>query len=87
MLFHAAFEYMESDRDEVHERFRETGGAPPDGVEMLGRWHSVEGNRGFLVAESGDARAIATWLQGWSDLVSFEVTPVVTDEDFGEVIG
>jgi hypothetical protein len=87
MLFHAAFEYFEADRDDVHERFRRTGGAPPAGVKMLGRWHSVEGNRGFLVAESDDSGAIATWLQGWSDLVSFEVTPVLTDEGFREIIG
>jgi len=54
---------------------------------MTGRWHCAEGLRGFLVAESSDAEAIAKWTQSWTDLLSFEVTPVVTDEQLARVIG
>ena len=50
-------------------------------------WHCAEGLRGFLVAESADAEAIAKWTQSWTDLLSFEVTPVVTDEQLARVIG
>ena len=28
---------------------------PPEGVEMLGRWHSIEGGRGMCIARSDDA--------------------------------
>lgn len=87
MLFHAQYDYSPDDRDRVHQRFKETGGLPPAGVTMLGRWHSVEGNRGFLIAESEDASAVTSWLHGWTDLLSFEVTPVLTDEQFKDVIG
>lgn len=86
MIFHITFEYAREQRDRVHERFRETGAPPPDGVNMIGRWHGAAGNRGFLVAESSDAQAIADWLQQWTDLVSFEVTPVLTDEQFNRVL-
>jgi Domain of unknown function (DUF3303) len=41
----------------------------------------------ILVAESSDAEAIAKWTQTWTDLLSFEVTPVVTDEQLARVIG
>lgn len=86
MIFHVNFEYSTHDRDKVHERFKETGAPPPDGVDMTGRWHSVAGNRGFLVAESDSADGIAQWLQEWTELISFDVTPVLTDEAFRDVV-
>lgn len=86
MLFCARYEYSTENRDAVHQRFKRTGGVPPAGVTMLGRWHSAEGNRGLLIAESDDASALATWLNEWTDLVSFDLTPLLTDEQFSEVI-
>lgn len=87
MLFHAAFAYSTDDRDAVHQRFRQTGGVPPEEVTMVGRWHSADGNCGFLVAETDDATALSRWLQEWTDLISFDVTPVLTDEQFNQLIG
>jgi hypothetical protein len=87
MIFHIAYEYPAADRDEVHARFLRTGGVPPEGVKMLARWHSVEGNRGFVMAETGDASALAGWMHDWSDFLTFEITPVLSDEDFTSVIG
>ena len=86
MIVHITFDYLPDSRDEVHEHFKQTGAPPPDGVNMVGRWHSVEGNRGWLVAETDDPAAVARWLQEWTDLISFEVTPVLTDEQFSAVI-
>jgi hypothetical protein len=54
---------------------------------MTGRWHCAQGLKGFLVAEASDAVAIAKWMQEWTDLLSFEVTPVLTDEELARVIG
>ena len=86
MIVHIAFDYLPDSRDEVHERFKQTGAPPPKGVTMVGRWHSAEGNRGWLIAETDDPAAVARWLQEWSDLISFEVTPVLTDEQFLAVL-
>ncbi|MDX1572170.1 MAG: DUF3303 family protein [Xanthomonadales bacterium] len=86
MIFHISFEYTPDNRDKVHERFKETGAPPPDGVTMTGRWHSAAGNRGFLVAEAEGAEPIARWLQEWTELVSFEVVPVLTDAEFRNVV-
>ncbi len=54
---------------------------------MWDRWHSAAGHVGFLVAESSDAVAIGKWMQEWTDLLSFETTPVLTDEEVAGVIG
>lgn len=87
MLFMITWSFASSDRDVVQDRFKTTGGLPGDGATMLGRWHDVGGNRGFLLAESNDAVAIGKWLQQWTDFLDFEVTPVNNDEDVMKVLG
>ena len=43
MLFHIAYQISPEKRDAAQARFKETGGGPPDGVTMVGRWHSAGG--------------------------------------------
>ena len=87
MPFHITYEVSPQDRDQVQKRFKETGAPPPEGVTMQGRWHSAAGHIGFLVAESSNAIAIGKWMQNWTDLLAFDITPVLTDEEVAEVIG
>lgn len=87
MLFHITYEFVPQERNQAQQRFKETGAPPPAGVTMQGRWHSAAGCKGFMIAESTDAVAISKWTQEWTDLISFEITPVLTDEEVGEVIG
>jgi hypothetical protein len=67
------------------ERFLKTGGAPPEGVKMIGRWHGMSGG-GVVIAETSDAKALYSWLSHWNDLLEFETTPCVEDAEAGEVI-
>lgn len=87
MTFHITYSLLPGQRNDAQKRFKATGAPPPPGVTMTGRWHCAQGLKGFLVAESSDAEAIAKWTQSWTDLLSFEVTPVVTDEQLARVIG
>lgn len=87
MTFHVTYTVSPNHRNAAQTRFQETGGLPPEGVTMLGRWHSASGRRGFTVAEAVDAADIARWMQQWTDLLTFEITPVLTDEEFAGVIG
>ena len=66
-------------------RFLETGGAPPKGVTMLGRWHGMNG-QGFAISESTDAKAMYQWVAQRSDVLSLTVTPCVEDADAGAVM-
>jgi hypothetical protein len=54
---------------------------------MLGRWHKVAGNQGFVLAESTDTVAIGKWMQEWTDLLLFDIALVVNDEDVMKVLG
>ena len=87
MLFQISYEFSPHERDTAQRRFKETGAPPPDGVAMHGRWHSAAGHVGFLIAESSDAVAIGKWMQSWTDLLLFDITPVLTDQEVAEVIG
>jgi Protein of unknown function (DUF3303) len=66
-------------------RFLETGGAPPKGVTMLGRWHGMD-SRGFAISESTDAKAMYEWVAQWADVLQITVTPCVEDADAGAVM-
>ena len=66
-------------------RFLKTGGTPPAGVTMIGRWHGMSGG-GVLIAETSDAKALYSWLGHWNDLLEFETTPCLEDAEAGEVL-
>jgi hypothetical protein len=66
-------------------RFLETGGSPPNGVSMLGRWHGMSG-QGFAIAESTDPKALFLWQSQWADLLPMAITPCLEDADAGAVL-
>lgn len=70
---------------DTESRFLKTGGAPPAGVNLVGRWHGMSGG-GVLIAETSDARALYAWLAHWNDLLEFETTPCLEDAEAGEVL-
>lgn len=87
MLFMITYTFAPSDRDMVQDRFKQTGGKPGAGATMVGRWHAIGGNHGFVLAESNDGVALGKWLQEWTDALDFDVTPVNDDEHVMQVLG
>ena len=72
----------------VYERFRERGRLAPDGLAYVASWVSDDLTTCYQVMETpsgggaGDGRAlIDQWIANWSDLVEFEVVPVVTSKE------
>jgi hypothetical protein len=86
MLFHITYNVTPGQRDPVQDKFKKTGALPPSGVTMKGRWHNVNGNRGYIIAETTDIDALGKWVQDWSDLLTFEVVPVLVDEQIAKII-
>lgn len=64
-------------------RFLETGGNPPDGVKIIGRWHYADGSGGITVFECDSAQVIRDWSQEWGDLLELHTAPVVEDPEAG----
>lgn len=66
-------------------QFLATGGAPPDGVKMLGRWHGMNGE-GFAIFESNDVKAMYGWYAQWAVVMELAITPCVEDGEAGPIL-
>jgi hypothetical protein len=73
-------------RDEGIARFRKTGGQPPAGVKLLGRWTRADFSGGFDLLESDDSQALAEFALMWSDLMELAIVPVLEDQELSEVL-
>jgi hypothetical protein len=86
MLFIVRWEISQAVRKAAIERFLKTGGAPPAGVKMLGRWHTADGAHGVAIAESDDIQAMGKWSLAWNDLLPMDVRPALDDQGMGAVL-
>jgi Protein of unknown function (DUF3303) len=73
-------------RAEAMARVLETGGPPPPGVRLLGRWTQLDLSGGVVLLESEDPHALAAFAQGWSDVVELALVPVLEDQALSEVL-
>jgi hypothetical protein len=53
----------------------------PEGVEYRGSWVTSNLRRCYQVMECADRRLLDEWIANWSDIVDFEVIPVVTSTE------
>jgi hypothetical protein len=65
----------------VYARFRERGRMAPAGLEYLGSVVSVDGRRCFQIMACNEQSLLASWMDKWRDLVSFEVVPVMSSAE------
>jgi hypothetical protein len=53
----------------------------PAGVEYVASWVTEDLTTCFQVMEAESREALDAWMERWSDLVDFEVEPVITSAD------
>jgi hypothetical protein len=87
MKFMMTYEIGPEGWDRAVKRFLDTGGLPPAGVKMLGRWNSAAGRYGFILLEGNDPSAIYRFSAEWNDVCNLRVTPVIEDEEAAKVLG
>jgi hypothetical protein len=73
-------------RNEGIERFKTTGGLPPKGAKLLGRWTRADFSGGFVLLESEDTKALAVFAHSWGDIMDLSIVPVVEDEALMDVL-
>ena len=73
-------------RDEAIQRFLKTGGQPPKGATLLGRWTQADFSQGFDLLECDDAKPLTQCALDWSDVLFLQLTPVIEDKDLVEVL-
>ena len=66
------------DAPAVYRRFRDHGRMMPDGLSYLSSWVDEKLERCYQVMETHDRRLFEEWMANWTDLMDFEVVPVIT---------
>jgi hypothetical protein len=61
----------------VYERAAEKGRMLPTGVLYLDSWIDESLQRCFQLMETDDPDALEEWIGEWSDLVRFEIVPLI----------
>ena len=88
MKFMMTFEWTPDTqtRGEAIARFRKTGGLPPEGAKLLGRWTRADFSGGYDLIDTEDPQALAEFAMQWSDLMRLTIVPVLEDGPLSEVL-
>jgi len=86
MKFMLTFTLSPATRNEAIARFQKTGGQPPKGVKLLGRWTRADFSRGYVLLETDDPGALTEFALQWSDLMEMETAVVVEDKELVDVL-
>src|SRR5207249_12126891 len=81
MLFMVIETFKNQDGKAVYRRFRDKGRQMPDGLAFVGSWVQADMGRCFQLMECDDVTLLQRWVAQWSDLIGFEVVPVVAGKD------
>lgn len=86
MLFMVVERFKDRDAKAIYRRFRDDGRGAPDGLKYVGSWIEANFDRCFQIMECDDASLLQQWVLHWSDLIEFEIVPVVASADTREMI-
>jgi Protein of unknown function (DUF3303) len=78
MLYMIIERFKNGDPVPVYRRFRDHGRLLPDGLKYIASWVTVDMAICYQVMECEDRAVLEQWIARGSDLVDFEVVPVIT---------
>jgi hypothetical protein len=70
--------FHDGDPVPVYQRFRAQGRLMPEGLQYVSSWITEDLTRCYQVMEAPDRGLLDEWMGHWSDLVAFEVMPVLS---------
>jgi hypothetical protein len=77
MQFMVIERFRDRDAIAVYRRLRERGRGLPEGLAYVDGWVEADFGRCFQIMECDDASLLQAWVASWSDLIEFEIVPVV----------
>jgi hypothetical protein len=86
MRFMVIERFRNGDAAPVYRRFRDRGRMAPPGLTYVDSWVSADLTTCYQVMESPDRVLLDRWIALWSDLVEFEVVPVITSAEAAATI-
>ena len=79
--------FKNKDAVPIYRRFRDSGRMMPEGLAYVSSWIDDKLERCFQLMRTTDRALLDTWIARWSDLVDFEVYPVITSPEAVERVG
>lgn len=86
MLFMVIETFRDQNAKAVYRRLRDKGRTMPEGLKFVGSWVTADVGRCFQLMETDDVTRLQSWVVEWSDLVAFEIIPVVPGKDTAEAL-
>ena len=86
MLFMVIERFKNRDAKAAYRRLRDHGRGAPDGLRYVDSWVEAGFGRCFQLMDCDDARLLQEWVAFWSDLVEFEIVPVVPSAEARQAI-
>lgn len=81
MLYMIIERFKDQDPIPVYRRFRDRGRLAPEGLQYISSWVDDKLETCFQVMETVDRKLLDEWISNWSDIVEFEVYPVITSNE------
>jgi hypothetical protein len=73
--------FKNKDAVPAYRRFRDRGRLMPEGLVYVSSWIDVRFEHCYQLMETHDRTLLDEWMANWSDLMEFDVVPVVTSKD------
>ena len=86
MLFMVIETFRNQDAKAVYRRFRDHGRMMPDGLDFVSSWVAADLGRCFQIMECDDVTLLQRWVAQWSEVIDFEIVPVVAGRDTGAAL-
>jgi hypothetical protein len=86
ILYMVVEHFRNKDAVPVYRRFRDHGRMAPQGLEYVSSWVDQKLERCYQLMETEDSALLDQWIANWSDLVDFEVYPVLTPQEAADRI-
>jgi len=86
MMYMVVEQFRNGDAVPVYRRFRDKGRLAPEGLTYVESWVDEPMLRCYQLMETEDRGALDEWMANWSDIVDFEVYPVISSAEAADRI-
>jgi len=86
ILYMVVEHFKNKDALPVYRRFRDRGRMAPEGLVYVSSWVDQNLERCYQIMETEDRTLLDQWIANWSDIVDFEVYPVLTSAEAADRI-
>lgn len=81
MLFMVIERFKNGDPLPIYEQLEREGRSIPGGLAYIESWVSEDLTHCYQVMDCDDEATLLKWVSAWTNLIDFEIVPVITSED------